>query len=270
MAVPLYAAIKNGAFQAAKAKSRLVIPLGAWQTGELAVLDLCQKAHLLVAGDVLGGKTEFVNSAIASLALGSRPEEVQLLLIDVTRVVLTSFNKLPHLVRPVIVDLKEAVDILSWLDREINTRCHELAAAGASHIQVYNASRPAGEPMPYLVVVVYELADLMIGFPSIIEPLIGKIAQQAPQAGIHLIIATQRPAPNVVTAKFKTNFPVRLCFSVVAPEDSRVILDMEGAEDLLEKGDALYLAAKTSKPEYLRGCSLSCDEVDRVVSLLAD
>jgi len=265
--VPLRVAIQSNAFQEAARRSGLVIPLGRGPQG-IETLDILKSPHLLIAGAVLSGKTEFVYCVVASLALVSDAEEVRLLLIDPTRVELTSFNGLPHLAAPVVVDVDEAIDVLRGVEGEIRARRNRLASVGVDNIESYN-SRNSIEKMPYLVIVIYEVSDLMIGFPGIVEPLICGLAKSSPAVGIHLVVATQRPAVDVVTPALKASFPARLCFAVVSSTDSMVVLDRTGAERL-EDGDVLYMLSSDTEPRRLRGCTVSYTEIDRIVSFFVE
>jgi S-DNA-T family DNA segregation ATPase FtsK/SpoIIIE len=264
--IPLREAIEDPNFATAREESKLVIPLGTGDDGSMEVLNLCSEPHLLVAGSVNSGKTEFLNCIIASLALCSRPDEVNLILDDVTRVELSSFNGLPHLVRPVVVYVEEALEALHWLDREVAARYQRMAAVKATNILAYNQGNRPGKLMPYLVVVIYELSDLMIGFPEAVEPLICKLARSSPDAGIHLVIATQRPAPEVITGTLKASFTARVCFSVISSTDSMVVLDTEGAEKLNERGEMLYLVTGESRPRRLQGFHIADAEIDNLVA----
>ena len=254
-------AIESTAFQLARDKSRVVIPIGRRVDGGLEVLDLHKTPNLLVAGSVTSGKTAFVHCVIASLATCNRADEVQLLLDDVTRVELVSYNELPHMVRPTVVELRETIATLGWLETQINIRSQELVRPEKANIDAHR-QHELERPMPHLVLVIYELADLMLCEPDLAEPLICRLARSAPDAGVHLIIATQRPSPDVITARVKANFPARACFNVVSPKDSRVILDMEGAERLGEDSDMLFLSPESSTPMRIQGCSISEAEID--------
>lgn len=262
--ISIYEAIKGTPFRIAREQSKLIIPLGRGIDGNIKILDLSQERHLVIAGSVLSGKTEFVNSVIASLAMCNRPDEVRLLLDDVTRVELLSFNGLPHLVRPVVTRLEETLEAIDWLNTEISTRYQEMLVANASSIEAYNRKNKK-DMMAYLVFVIYELSDLMIGKRDIAEPLICRIAQFGPDAGIHLVVATQRPEPAVLTAAIKASFPTRICFNVVSAEDSRAVLDIDGAERPMENGEMLYLAPGMISPQRLLGCSISDKEIDNIV-----
>ncbi len=264
--VSVFEAIKSTVFSTARRQSKLVVPLGIGINGNLEVLDLDKMPHLLIAGSLTSGKREFVNSVIVSLVLCTRPDEVKLLLDDVTRVELVSYNRLPQLLRPVVTQMEETVDVLRWLDSEITARYQKMVKANVSNIEAYNQDHRKEGMMAYIVVVIYELSDLMISKHDIAEPLVCGLARSAPNAGIHLVVATQRPAPDVLTSALKANFPARICFNVVSAEDSRVVLDMGGAEKLPENGDMLFLAGGTTIPRYIKGCSISDEEIDSLVS----
>jgi S-DNA-T family DNA segregation ATPase FtsK/SpoIIIE len=264
--LPLLEVISSHNFQAKREEFRLVIPLGIRTDGSIEILNLYKQPNLLVAGSVSSGKTQFINCVIASLVLCNQSDEVRLLLDDVTRVELLSFNGLPHLVRPVVIYLEDSIKALKWLDNEMTARYRQLTAVKASNIQEYNQKKIVGKPMPYLVVVIYELSDIMVGFPEMAEPLICKLARTSSDAGIHLIIATQRPTPEVFTSALKTSFPNRVCFSVISSVDSMVVLDIEGAEKLSDQGEMLYLAADESKLRRLWGFTISDVEIDNLSS----
>jgi DNA segregation ATPase FtsK/SpoIIIE, S-DNA-T family len=258
-------AINSDTFRSARQQYGLVIPLGVTTDGNLKVLDLVKAPHVLCVGSVTSGKTKFVNSLIASLVKCYPPHEVQLLLDDVTRVELVGFNGLKHLVRPVVIDLEETLFALDWLANELATRFQKMSGAGFSNIEEYNQKYRC-ERMPYLVYFIYELSDLMVGEGDIGEPSICQLATSGPAAGVHIILATQRPEPQVLTAALKARFPVRVCFNLVSIEDSKVVLDIEGAEKLNEKDEMLYFTEGLTKPESLRGCSISDEEIEKLVS----
>lgn len=263
--VPVFEVITSATFSKAREQSKLVIPVGKNLNGNIKILDLAQERNLLIAGSVTSGKTKFVNAIIASMVMCYQPDELKIILDDVTRVELLSYNGLPHLVRPVVTQLEETLEAIGWLDAEIHSRYRKMSTAEVSNIEGYNHKNKK-DKMAYLVFVIYELSDLMIGKRSSAEPIICRIAQSGPDAGIHMIIATQRPERAVLTPNLKAQFPARICFHVVAAEDSRAILDMDGAEKLKEESEMLYLSSGAAKPEHLRGCSISDDEIDNAVS----
>jgi len=165
----------------------------------------------------------------------------------------------------VVIYLEETAAALNWLDTEINSWYQKLVTVRTPNIEAYNKQHRVGKPIPYLVAVIYELSDLMVGKPALAESLICKLAQSSPNVGIHLVIATQRPAPDVITTGLKASFPTRVCFNVVSHEDSKVVLDMEGAEKLLGRGDMLYMPTEASKPKRLQGSFVSDVEIERLV-----
>ncbi len=193
-----------------------------------------------------------------------QPNEVQLLLDDVTRVELLSFNGLPHLVRPVVIELEETLEAISWLDTEIGSRYQIMFMDNTSNIEEYNRENKR-DAMPYLVFIIYELSDLMIGERDIAESIIYHITRSGPDAGVHMIIATQRPEPAVFTAALKECFPARICFNVVSSEDSRTVLDVGGAEKLMGNSDMLFLAPGMTTPQRLQGCTITDEEIDSIV-----
>jgi S-DNA-T family DNA segregation ATPase FtsK/SpoIIIE len=186
-------------------------------------------------------------------------------MVDPKRVELTPFNSVPHLATPVIVDAQKAISTLRWLNKEMDKRYQTLAAAGARNIEGYNKNREGDEKLPYLVLVIDELADLMMAGFDEVEHTLCRLAQLARAVGIHLIVATQRPSVDVVTGLIKANFPTRISFAVTSQVDSRTILDMGGAEKLLGRGDMLYMPTEAAKPKRLQGCFVSDAEVERLV-----
>jgi S-DNA-T family DNA segregation ATPase FtsK/SpoIIIE len=262
--VSLRELIESASFQKLKSRSKLALALGKGAGGETVAGDLSKMPHLLIAGATGSGKTVCLNSIIACLLMQNTPDELQLLLVDPKRVELTPFNTIPHLTTPVIVTAKKAVATLKWLSREMDERYHKLAAAGARNIEDYNKNREGGR-LPYMILVIDELADLMMADPEEVESGITRLAQMARATGIHLVIATQRPSVDVVTGLIKANFPTRISFAVASQIDSRTILDSAGAERLLGRGDMLYLPTEASKPKRLQGCFVSDNEIDRLV-----
>jgi S-DNA-T family DNA segregation ATPase FtsK/SpoIIIE len=223
---------------------------------------------LLIAGATGSGKSVCVNAIITALLLTHTPDTLRILMVDPKRVELTVYNGIPHLIAPVVVDVERAVPVLQWATREMERRYKLLAKASARNVEAYNdklATR--GEPvLPYIVILIDELADLMLSAPEEVERYICRIAQMARAVGIHLVIATQRPSVDVVTGLIKANFPARIAFAVTSQIDSRVILDTPGAEQLLGRGDMLYMAPDASKLQRLQGCFVSDRETARLVS----
>ena len=223
--------------------------------------------HLLIAGATGSGKSVCINAIIACLLCNNTPDDLKLLMIDPKRVELTNFNGIPHLQVPVIVDLERVVGSLQWVTRQMDQRYKKLARAEVRNIEEYNKRVSArGESrLPYLVVFVDELADLMMLAHDEVERSLCRIAQMARATGIHLVIATQRPSVDVVTGLIKANFPARISFAVTSQVDSRVVLDTAGAERLLGRGDMLYMSSDSSQLVRLQGCFVSNRELDRLV-----
>jgi S-DNA-T family DNA segregation ATPase FtsK/SpoIIIE len=263
--VNLRSVIESTAFQKAYAKSKLALALGKGAGGETVAADLTRMPHLLIAGATGSGKTACLNSIICCLLIHNTPDDVQFIMIDPKRVELVNFNSLPHLAAPVVVDSDKAVLALRWLNREMDNRYQKFAQAGARNIDGYNKSRHPGEAMPYIVLVIDELADLMMAAFDEVEHTLCRLAQLARATGIHLIVATQRPSVDVVTGLIKANFPTRISFALTSQVDSRTILDSAGAEKLLGRGDMLYMPTDASKPKRLQGTFVSDAETERTV-----
>jgi DNA segregation ATPase FtsK/SpoIIIE, S-DNA-T family len=261
----VFQALQSDAFQKSRQQSKLVIPLGMGINGSMAILDLVKASPLLIAGSLTSGKREFVHGLIASLAVCNRPDEVQLLLDDVTRVELISYNCLPHLLGPVNIQLDETVKLLHWLENEITARYQKLARANVSNIESYNRHHREEGIMAYLVVVIYELSDLMYSRRDLAEPLICRLASSGPNTGVRLVIVTQRPEPEVITEALKAVFRTRICFNVVSEIDSKVVLDTGGAEKLSEDGDMLFLAAGETIPQRIKAFHITDSEIDGII-----
>ncbi|MGD1994803.1 MAG: DNA translocase FtsK 4TM domain-containing protein [Anaerolineae bacterium] len=247
----------------------LRIGLGQAVSGQPYVADLTAMPHLLIAGTTGSGKSVCINAILTALLLQRTPEELKLLMVDPKRVELTQYNGIPHLLVPVVVDMERVEGALKWVLREMDGRYRRFAEAGAREIADYNARIAAEDPetkrMPYIVVVVDELADLMMLAPQETERAICRLAQMARATGIHLIIATQRPSVDVVTGLIKANFPTRIAFAVASSVDSRVILDTPGAEQLLGRGDMLFVPPEAAEPIRLQGSFVSDMELQRLV-----
>jgi S-DNA-T family DNA segregation ATPase FtsK/SpoIIIE len=242
--------------------SPLAIALGQGVDGTPVAADLSSMPHLLIAGTTGSGKSVCVNSIIASLLIRNTPDRLKFIMVDPKRVELTGYNGVPHLVSPVVVELERIVSVLKWVTREMDERYRKFSNAAARNIEDYNKHLPAGEPlMPYIVVIVDELADLMMLAPDETERVVTRIAALARATGIHLVIATQRPSVDVVTGLIKANFPARIAFAVAGSVDSRVILDQPGAERLLGRGDMLYMSGDSPAPVRLQGVFLSDNEI---------
>jgi S-DNA-T family DNA segregation ATPase FtsK/SpoIIIE len=264
--VTLRSIIESAPFHKLASKARLPLALGKGVTGEGVVTDLGKMPHLLIAGQTGSGKSICLKSMITTLLLHSNPEELRLLLIDLKRVELVDFNNVPHLVSPVIVESERALGTLKWLNKEMEHRYDKLAALGARDIMAYNKNPRVSQPLPYLVLVIDELAELMSTAPDDAERAICRLAQLARATGIHMIVATQRPSVDVITGLIKANFPARISFAVASQVDSRTILDLAGAERLLGRGDMLFLPPDAPKPKRLQGSFVSEGDVERLVS----
>ncbi len=258
--------IQSEAFK--RLKSPLRFALGLNVSGNAVAADLSSMPHLLIAGATGSGKSVCVNSLICCMLLNNTPDDLRLVMIDPKRVELTGYNGIPHLLSPVVVDLERVVTVLQWVTREMDMRYRKLAEAGCRNIQEYNQKVVGyGEKkLPFLVVIVDELADLMMLSPDETERTITRLAQLARATGIHLVIATQRPSVDVVTGLIKANFPARIAFAVASGIDSRVILDQPGAERLLGRGDMLFQAPDAPAPLRLQGAFVSESEIIRLVS----
>ncbi|MDY6917313.1 MAG: DNA translocase FtsK [Chloroflexota bacterium] len=264
--VTLRSIIESAAFQKLKSKARLPLALGKGVAGEAVVADLAKMPHLLIAGQTGAGKSICIKSVISSFLLHANPDELRLLLVDLKRVELIDFNALPHLVSPVIVESERAMGTLKWLLREMERRYDKLAGMGARDIDSYNRNPRVSERLPYLVLVIDELAEMMSAVPDEAERSICRLAQLARATGIHMIVATQRPSVDVITGLIKANFPARLSFAVASQVDSRTILDVAGAEKLLGRGDMLFLPPDAPKPKRLQGSFVSEADIERLVS----
>lgn len=253
-----------------ESSSPLTVALGLDISGKPIVTDLRKMPHGLIAGATGSGKSVCINTMLVSLLYKAKPEELKLLLIDPKMVELAPYNYIPHLASPVITDVKAATAALKWAVEEMERRYELLAHAGVRDISKFNQLAEEHErysdKLPYIVIVIDELADLMMMAPADVEEAISRIAQKARACGIHLLIATQRPSVDVITGLIKANVPTRIAFSVSSQIDSRTVLDISGAEKLLGKGDMLFLENGTSKPIRLQGTFVSDEEIDKVVA----
>ena len=263
--VSLRGIIETNNFQKLLGKTKLAIALGKGAGGEAVVDDLAKMPHILIAGATGSGKTVCLNAVISCILMCNTPYDTKLIMIDPKRVELTPFNSLPHLAAPVIVDTDKALSTMRWLNIEMDNRYKKLAATGTRNIDGYNKGKTGPEKMPYLVLVIDELADLMMAGFNEVEHILCRLAQLARAVGIHLVVATQRPSVDVITGLIKANFPTRISFAVTSQVDSRTILDMVGAEKLLGRGDMLYAPTEAAKPKRLQGCYVSDTEVERLV-----
>lgn len=251
-----------------KIKSNLAIGLGQDVAGQAVSADLTKMPHLLIAGATGSGKSVCVNGIIACLLLQNTPDDLKLVMVDPKRVELTGYNGIPHLAAPVVVDLDRVVGTLQWALREMDRRYKQFSEQGVRNIQEFNKKllKEKGEKLPYIVIIIDELADLMMLAPDETERGITRLAQMARATGIHMILATQRPSVDVVTGLIKANFPARIAFAVASSTDSRVILDSVGAERLLGQGDMLFQSPDAAAPLRLQGCYVSDSELEKLIA----
>jgi S-DNA-T family DNA segregation ATPase FtsK/SpoIIIE len=247
----------------------LPVGLGKDISGRAVFFDLAEMPHLLVAGTTGSGKSVMLNGLLTSLLLATDPRQVKMVLIDPKRVELTQFARVPHLITPVVTDVKKAANALSWAVAEMERRYEVLEKAGVRSLEGYN-ERWSEKQMPYVVVVIDELADLMMTAAAKVEDAVIRLAQKARAVGIHLVVATQRPSVDVITGMIKANVPSRIAFAVSSQVDSRVILDTPGAEALLGQGDMLFKPVSALRPSRVQGAYISEPEVDSVVSACAE
>jgi S-DNA-T family DNA segregation ATPase FtsK/SpoIIIE len=250
-----------------KSKSKLDVGLGLDVAAKPILADIGSMPHVLIAGATGSGKSVAINSFIASILFRTTPEEVKLILVDPKRVELTQYNGIPHLLTPVIVEPEKVVSALKWSINEMEHRYKMFAENGVRNIAAYNQS-VGFQAMPYIVIVVDELADIMLFAPSEVEDSITRIAQMARATGIHLVVATQRPSVDVITGLIKANIPCRIAFNVSSMVDSRVIIDTPGAEKLLGRGDMLYIPPNQSKPSRIQGTYVSDVEIQALINYL--
>ena len=270
--VGLREALESSDFAAAKAK--LPIPLGRDVNGHYQIADLAKMPHLLVAGSTGSGKSIFVNVLIAAMLLNRTPDELRFVMVDPKMVEMTEYNGIPHLLAPVVTDMEKVIGILRWAVTEMERRYQLFMRSGVRNIEAYHKrSKELGphlekppENIPYVVIIIDELADLMMTAPDDIETALVRLAQKARATGMHLILATQRPSVDVITGLIKANFPARIAFAVTSQIDSRVILDTPGAERLLGRGDMLYKAADSDKPQRIQGAFVSDKDISAIVS----
>ncbi|WP_060687628.1 DNA translocase FtsK [Ardenticatena maritima] len=251
-----------------QSNAEIPFALGRDVSGNPVVADLTKMPHLLIAGATGSGKSVCINAIIACLLFNFTPDDLRLLLVDPKMVELIPYNGIPHLISPVLTDVEKVVGALRWALAEMDRRYKLFSQRGKRNLQAYNAwaERAGEETLPYLVIIIDELADLMMVAPDEVERMICRLAQMARATGIHLIIATQRPSVDVVTGLIKANFPARIAFAVASSIDSRVILDAPGAETLLGRGDMLFMAPDSSKLQRLQGAFISDEEINALVT----
>ncbi|MFA6078888.1 MAG: DNA translocase FtsK, partial [Candidatus Omnitrophota bacterium] len=253
-----------------ESRSKLKLALGKDIAGTPVIADLTSMPHLLIAGTTGSGKTVCINAIITTILCSSTPDEVKFIMIDPKRVELAPFNNLPHLLTPVVTDSKKAAGVLAWVVNEMDNRYETLAQAGARNIDGYN-DKFDNDPkakLPYIIVIIDELADLMIVAQADVEGAITRLAQLSRAVGIHIILATQRPSVDVITGVIKANFPARISFKVASKVDSRTVLDMNGADKLLGRGDMLFVEPGASRPTRAQ-CSLISDkEIENITSFI--
>ncbi len=262
--VPLRSVLESG--DAVRHTSRVAVGLGKDNSGRYIVADVAKMPHVLIAGQTGSGKSVCINSIIMSILYRATPDEVKLILIDPKVVELSVYNEIPHLIAPVVTDPKKAASALEWAVMEMQTRYKKFAERGVRDHKGYNKALKEGEkPMPQIIIIIDELADLMIVAPGEVEDSICRLAQLARAAGMHLVIATQRPSVNVITGVIKANIPTRIAFLVASQVDSRTIIDHGGAEKLLGYGDMLFVPSGIQKPMRVQGAWVSDEEVHAVV-----
>lgn len=274
LSVPLRDVLESDEFL--KSTSKLVVALGKDIAGKTVTTDLGKMPHLLVAGSTGSGKSVCINTLLTSILFKATPQEVRLILIDPKVVELTSYNGLPHLLTPVVTDAKKAASALRWAVQEMERRYEMFAAGGVRDIGRYNemienfpeGEGSSGEKIPYIVIIIDELADLMMISPVDVEDAIIRLAQKARASGIHMVLATQRPSVDVITGLIKANVPSRISFAVSSQIDSRTILDMAGAEKLLGKGDMLFYPIGMSKPLRVQGAFIADSEVEQLTEYI--
>ncbi|MBP9817708.1 DNA translocase FtsK [Candidatus Shapirobacteria bacterium] len=248
-------------------KSKITVPLGLDVAGNPKVADIAKMPHVLIAGQTGSGKSVCVNSWISTLLFRASPEEVKLIMVDPKRVELTPYNGIPHLLTPVIVEPEKVVSALKWAVGEMERRYKVFTEVGAKNIEGYN-NMAGFQSMPFIVIIIDELAEIMLFSPTEVEDNICRIAQMARAVGIHLVLATQRPSVNVITGLIKANVPTRIAFAVASMTDSRVILDTPGAEKLLGRGDMLFIPPELAKPVRVQGCFVTDKDIGKLIDYL--
>ncbi len=265
--VPLRKVMESEVMQ--NAKSKLTVALGLDVSGRPVVTDIAKMPHVLIAGSTGSGKSVCINAFIVSLLYRNSPSELKLILVDPKRVELSLYNGIPHLLTPVIVELEKILSALKWALGEMDRRYKLFASAGVRNIDSYN-ELSGFQALPYIVIFIDELADVMMFAPVEVEDAVCRLAQMARATGIHLIVSTQRPSVDVITGLIKANIPCRISFNVTSMVDSRVIIDGPGAEKLLGRGDMLYIPPDQSKPSRIQGAYLSEQEINRLTTYLKE
>ena len=269
--VNLREVLESSEYRKGASKSKLSVALGKDISGNICIMDIAKMPHLLIAGTTGSGKSVCVNAMILSILYNATPEEVRLVMIDPKKVEFSKYNGIPHLLVPVVTEPAKAAGSLQWAVKEMLNRYQKFSDAGVRDIRGYNemvAGDPDMEPMPQIVIFIDELADLMMATPKEVEDCICRLAQMARAAGMHMVIATQRPSVDVITGLIKANIPSRLSLYVASAVDSRTILDMTGAEKLLGNGDLLFNPVGVSKPTRIQGCFSSDKEIENVVTFI--
>ena len=252
-------------------KSKLSVALGKDVAGQVVIADIAKMPHVLIAGSTGSGKSVCINTIITSIIYNAKPSEVKLVMVDPKVVELSVYNGIPHLLIPVVTDPRKAAGALAWAVQEMDERYNKFATKGVRDLKGYNAAMEKegeGGKLPQIVIIIDELADLMMVAAKDVEDAICRLAQKARAAGMHLVIATQRPSVDVITGLIKANVPSRIAFAVSSQVDSRTILDMVGAEKLLGKGDMLFAPAGSSKPTRIQGAFVSDEEVEKIVDFV--
>ncbi len=254
--------------QMENAEPTISIPLGLNVSNKIRLIDVKKMPHMLIAGQTGSGKSVLLSSIISTLLFRTTPDELRLILVDPKRVELTRFDNIPHLLTPVLTDPKKVVSALKWAIKEMDRRYEVLAKKGVRNLEFYNQAVEEDERVPYVLIIIDELADIMLYAPSEVEDKICRLAQMARATGIHLLLATQRPSVDVITGLIKANIPSRISFAVASNADSRVILDMPGAEKLLGEGDMLFIPPDQAKPSRIQGPYISDSEINDLISFL--
>ena len=270
-AVNLREVLESPEYKKGAQKSKLSVALGKDISGKICIMDIAKMPHLLIAGTTGSGKSVCVNAMILSILYNATPDEVKLVMIDPKKVEFSKYNGIPHLLVPVVTEPAKAAGSLQWAVREMLNRYQKFSDTGVRDIKGYNqiaAGDPDMEVMPQIVIFIDELADLMMATPKEVEDSICRLAQMARAAGMHMVIATQRPSVDVITGLIKANIPSRLSLYVASAVDSRTILDMTGAEKLLGNGDLLFNPVGVSKPTRIQGCFSEDREIEKVVNFI--